>query len=102
MSSDYDTQNKIHTEIASGSLQTNPIAIENPNPPPRKDRHDDSSLGASRHSSGKNSSGDGDSSNTVHSQANTSGSTSNSTQEDHPQTRMLIRLDFCTSSTSKN
>ena len=78
MSSEYDTQNKIHTEIASGSLQTNPIAIENPNPPPRKDRHDDSSLGASRHSSGKNSSGDADSSNTVHSQANASGSTSNS------------------------
>ena len=78
MSSEYDTQNKIHTENASGSVHAIPIAIENPNPPPRKDRHEDSSLGASRHSSGKNSSGDAESSNTIHPQTNAPGSTSHS------------------------
>ena len=55
MLSDNDTQNKKYIRNEDLS-QTSPIAIENPNPPPRKDRTDDSSRGDSRHSSGKDNS----------------------------------------------
>ena len=47
-------------------------ATENPNPPPRKDKSDDSSRGGSRHSSGLNGAGDVENSNTLQTQINAS------------------------------
>ena len=76
MSSDNDTQKRKHLRNDDLMLQTTPVSIENPNPPPRKDRIDDSSRGDSRHSSGKNSGGGGDSSSTCQSQGNQVGSPS--------------------------
>ena len=77
MSTQNDTHNKIHSENEDPLHKSNPISIENPNPPPRKERTDESS----RHSSGVNSNGDADSSGTLSSQANPSGTGSNSKSE---------------------
>ena len=77
MSPNNDTLNKIHADNEDQTSKSTPMSIENPYPPPRKER----SAEPSRHSSGKNNSGDSESNGTLSSQANSSGATSNSKSE---------------------
>ena len=78
MSSHNDTQNKIHSENEDPSTKSTPNSIENPCPPPRKER---SVEPTSRHSSGQNSSVDRESNGTLSSQATQAGGASNSKSE---------------------
>ena len=77
MSPNNDTFHKIHADNEDQTSKSTPMSIENPYPPPRKER----SAEPSRHSSGKNNSGDSESNGTLSSPANSSGATSNSKSE---------------------
>merc|ERR1712223_1121649 len=78
MSSHNETQNKIHSENEDPSTKSTSMSIENPCPPPRKERSVEPN---SRHSSGKNSSVDRESNGTLSSQATQAGGASNSKSE---------------------